>query len=166
MSIIGLLAILGVCLSALAITWNILRDINDKGKLQSKVMIGRLYPDHTDKKYLVITITNIGRRPLLVQGWGGEEKKKAKGKKRYIYIIPYGLPRMLKEGESWVERTEDLSILSSNLKRICVWDSTGKYLNVRRKDMRRLIESKKKQDKQATDKEEEPDNAAEKKVEL
>lgn len=139
-----LLALLGVCLSILAITWNILRDINDKGKLQLKVMIGKLYPDHTDKRYLVVIITNIGRRPLLVQGWGGVEKKKVKGKQKFCFIIPYGLPRMLKEGECWTERTEDLSILSANLRRICVWDSTGKYWNVSRKDTRRLIESEKK----------------------
>ena len=83
-----LLAILGVCLSTLAIVWNILRDINDKGKLQLKVMIGKLYPDHADKEYLVVTITNIGRRPLLVQQCVAEEKKKVKGKRRLSYFTP------------------------------------------------------------------------------
>lgn len=147
-TITELLATLAVCLSTLAITWNILRDINDKGKLQLKVMIGKLLPDHADKEYLIVTITNIGRRPLLVQQWAAEEKKKVKGKRRVSYFVPYSLPRMLREGEYCIERTEDLSILSSNLKRIFVWDSAGKYWNVSRKDMRRLIESKKKRDKQ------------------
>ena len=145
------LAVLGVFLSTLAITWNILRDINDKGKLQLKVMIGKFYPDHTDKEYLVVTITNIGRRPLLVKGWGWEEKKKEKGKRKGGVFIPHGLPRMLREGEYHIELTEDLSVLSSDLKKIYVWDSTGKNCNVSRKDMRRLIESKKKRDKQEKD---------------
>lgn len=80
-------------------------------------MIGKLYPDHADKEYLVVTITNIGRRPLLVQQCVAEEKKKVKGKRRLSYFIPYVLPRILREGEYCIERTEDLSILSSNLKK-------------------------------------------------
>ena len=95
MDIIKFLALWGAILSTIAITWNIFRDVNDKGKLKIDAMIGKMVPDHTDKDYLVITITNIGRRPVLVKGWGGMKKKNVKGA-RGMYIIPHGLPRMLR----------------------------------------------------------------------
>jgi len=75
MDIIKFLALWGAILSTIAITWNIFRDVNDKGKLKIDAMIGKMVPDHTDKDYLVITITNIGRRPVLVKGWGGIKKR-------------------------------------------------------------------------------------------
>ena len=95
------------------------------------------------KNSLIITITNIGRRPVLVKGWGGEEKKNVKGK-RGIFIVPQGLPRMLKEGEYHTEFTEDLTILSLELKKLYVWDSTGKYWKVSRKNLKRLFKGVKK----------------------
>ncbi len=140
----ALLAVWGAVLSSVAIIWNILRDTKDKGKLKLDAMIGKFYPDHTDKEYLVVTMTNVGRRPLLVKGWGGKEKGVPGGKKQYDYIIPVGLPRMLKEGEYHVEVTPDLGILSSELEYICAWDSAGKEWKVSQKKLEELVDSAKK----------------------
>ena len=143
MDVTKLLAIWGAIFSTVAIAWNIVRDVNDRGRLKIDAMIGKMFPDHTDKNYLVITITNIGRRPILVKGWGGMKKKAVKGA-RGIFIVPQGLPRMLKEGEYHTEFTEDLTILSPELEKIYVWDSTGKYWKVSRKNLRRLFKDVKK----------------------
>jgi len=132
------LAIWGAIVSSIAITWNVLRDIRDKGRLKIDAMIGKMVPDHTDRDYLVITITNIGCRPVLVKGWGGMKKKSTKGA-RGLFIVPRDLPRMLKEGEYHIEFTEDLSILSPELEKIYVWDSTGKEWRVTRKNLKRLF---------------------------
>lgn len=138
MDITKFLALWGAILSTIAITWNIFRDANDKGKLKIEAMIGKMVPDHTDKDYLVITITNIGRRPVLVKSRGGMKKKNVKGA-RGMYIIPHGLPRMLKEGEYHMEFTEDLSIISPELEKIHVWDSTGKEWEVSKKNLKSLF---------------------------
>ncbi|HAB52263.1 MAG TPA: hypothetical protein DCE80_08860 [Ignavibacteriales bacterium] len=79
-------------------------------------MIGKIVPDHTDRNYLLITITNIGRRPVLVNGWGAIKKEKTKDLIG-IFITPHGLPRMLREGEYHTEYTDDLSTLSQDLKK-------------------------------------------------
>ena len=94
MNITNFLALWGAIFSTIAMTWNIIRDVNDKGKLKIDAMIGKIVPDHTDKDYLALTITNIGRRHVLVKGWGAMKKKNVKGA-HGLYIIPRGLPRML-----------------------------------------------------------------------
>jgi hypothetical protein len=138
MDITKFLALLGAILSTIAITWNIFRDVNDKGKLKIDAIIGKIVPDHTDKDYLVITITNIGRRPVLVKSWGGMKKKNVKGA-RGIFITSRGLPRMLKEGEYHMEFTEDLSIIFPELEKIHVWDSTGKEWKISKKNLKCLF---------------------------
>ena len=143
MDITKFLAVWGAILSTVAITWNIIRDARDKGSLKVEAMIGKMVPDHTDRDYLIITITNIGRRPVLVKGWGGMKKKNVKGA-RGLFVVPRGLPRMLKEGEYHTEFTDDLSILSPDLEKIYVWDSAGKEWKVSRKNLNRLFEDVKK----------------------
>ena len=132
------LAVWGAIVSTIALTWNIIRDRLDRGALRVEAMIGRMVPDHTDKDYLVVTITNVGRRPVLVKGWGGMKKRHVKGK-RGILIVPRGLPRMLEEGEYHLEFTEDLSMLSSDIQKIYVWDSAGREWKVSRKNLKRLL---------------------------
>ena len=45
--------------------------------------------------HLVVKMTNVGRRPVLLQGWGGEWKIPENGKDKFV-VISQGLPRMLK----------------------------------------------------------------------
>lgn len=142
MDITKFLAIWGAILSTVAITWNILRDVSDKGKLKIDAMVGKMSPNHTDRIYLIITITNIGRRPLLIKTLGGMKKKSVKGP-RGLFIVPRGLPRILKEGEYHIEFA-NLSILSPELEKISVWDSTGKEWKVSRKNLKRLFKDVKK----------------------
>jgi ABC-type antimicrobial peptide transport system permease subunit len=147
-TIIGLidfLAIWGAIVSTAAMTWNIVRDIRDKGKLKIDVVIGKeilidnagkIMQGHTDEKQLVISITNVGRRPVLVKGWGGMLKNN-----QGFFVPSRKLPQMLKEGEYLLDYTSDLSILSQNLKTIYVWDSADKKWAVSRKNLKQLFKN-------------------------
>jgi hypothetical protein len=45
-----------------------------------------------------ITITNVGRRPILIKSWLFHFNKRA-GKREWGFILAAGLPKMLREGE-------------------------------------------------------------------
>jgi hypothetical protein len=137
MDVTGFLAVWGAILSTIALGWNVLRDSRDRGRLKIDAMIGKMHPDHTDRDYLVITVTNVGKRPLLVKGWGGMKRKGA-SEPRGILIVPRGLPRMLKESEYHIEWTPDLTVLDEDTERIYAWDSSGKEWALTRKQMKRL----------------------------
>ena len=107
MSSTELLAIIGAIGSAVAITWNFIKAIQDRAKLKVTAMVGRIIPHHADQDYLIITIINIGRRPVLVTGWGGKMKRSVKGK-RVFKIIPHVPFSVFKEGEYRDEYTNDL----------------------------------------------------------
>ena len=144
MSSTELLAIIGAIGSAVAITWNFTRTIQDRANLKVTAWIGKILPDYADRDYLFITIVNIGRRSVLVSGWGGMKKKHVKGK-RGFFITSHGLPRMLKEGEDHMEYTPHISeILSHDLEKICVKDSVGREWKVSRKNIKNLFKEVKK----------------------
>jgi hypothetical protein len=138
MELTQLLALLGTILSTVALTWNILRDIKDRARLKLVAMIGKIYPDHTDRPYFFITMTNIGRRPIMVKGWGCYFRKHPSDNMSAKMMIAKGLPRMLKEGEYHIEYTEDFSILESNVIEIHVWDSRDRKWCLSKKELRRL----------------------------
>jgi len=133
----GFLAVWGAILSTVALIWNLVRDSRDKGRLKIDAMIGKIYPDHTDRDYLVVTVTNVGKRPLLVKGWGGMKRKKA-SQPRGLMITPRGLPRMLRESEYHIEYTHDLKILDADTERIYVWDSSGKEWALSKRQLKEL----------------------------
>ena len=134
------LAIWGAILSTVAVTWNVVRDLGDRPRLKVEAMIGKMYPDHTDREYVFVTITNIGRRPVVVKGCGGRKKKHVPGK-RGIFIVSIGLPRTLKEGEYHNEWTPDLSFINDDLEKIHVWDSAGREWKISRKNLRYLLKT-------------------------
>ena len=89
--------------------------------------------------HVVVKMTNAGRRPVLLQGWGGEFKTPENGKDKFA-VISQGLPRMLKGHESHQEFTPDLSVVGSNIKTLFAWDSSGKNWNVSNKELRETVE--------------------------
>ena len=138
MDLTSFLAVWGALLSTVAVTWNVFRDWGDRGRIKVEAMIGKMVPNHTDKDYLIVTITNVGRRPILVKGWGARRKKKAPGP-RWLFVVARGLPRMLPEGDYHTEFTDDLANLASDIEDICVWDSAGRYWKAPRKMTRQVI---------------------------
>jgi len=138
MTVTDLLATWGAIVATAAVVWNILRDRGDRGRLKLDAMIGRMYPDHTDRDYVFLTITNIGRRPVFVKGWGGRQDPDADGHHDGFLTRSPNLPRMLKEGEYVHVFADDLTILGPEIREIHVWDSTGKTWKLSRKALTRL----------------------------
>ncbi|MBI4489060.1 MAG: hypothetical protein HY694_08230 [Deltaproteobacteria bacterium] len=104
MNLTKFLAVWGAIVSTIALTWNVIRDRHDRGILKLNTMIGKMYPDHTDRDYVVLTITNVGRRPILVMSWGWIKK----GRKGDGFLVKTSqFPKMLKEGEYHIEFTHD-----------------------------------------------------------
>ncbi len=85
----------------------------------------------------ILTVTNTGRRPVLVLNRAIKSDKKKSGHDHFVYM-PRSLPKMLKEGEFATEYTEDLSILDERTKQVFVWDTTGKKWRMSRRELSRL----------------------------
>jgi len=140
MNLTPLLALWGSIISTIALTWNVIRGLQDRRKLKVEAYIGYFLPGDTQKKYFYVVMTNIGRRPILVSRYGALLKKK-KGEKGNpaTLIIARNLPKMLKEGEYHIEFTEDLSLFSRNIKNIFAGDSTGKNWKISKKNFKQLL---------------------------
>jgi hypothetical protein len=97
------------------------------------------WPDRFNnaKPSLFLTITNTGRRPVVVQGWAIRTDARKTGSENFLYPLTI-LPKALKEGEYAVEHTIDLSLLADGAKRIYAWDPTGKEWSLPRRALRKL----------------------------
>jgi hypothetical protein len=130
-----LLSFYGAILSTVLVLWN----IKDRARLKLDAMIGKMHPDRTNRDYLFITMTNIGRRPILVKGWGSIRKRKSPHDKLTVSMpLPQKLPRMLKECEYHIESTVNFSVLDSDVIKIYVWDSGNRKWYLPKKKLRRL----------------------------
>lgn len=142
------LAAYGAILASVGFGWNLYRDLLDRPRLKLSAHVRRLVqmqggqwyavmPDMpvegaSEKLFVVISVTNIGRRPVQLMGWGGSYGKPVKGRK-YFTVIPHALPRMLAEGQSHDEYTDELRPADENVKRLLIRDATGEnwYLSWR-----------------------------------
>lgn len=100
------------------------RDLADRGKLRVGCFIGKMAGrDVTDERdYAVWSITNSGRRPIVVLHVGGELQQKGKN----FIILPHAqLPKTLAPGETMTEYSPDIEKLR-NAKSLCVWDTLGR----------------------------------------
>ena len=138
-------AIYGAVVSTFAVAWNIYRDSHDRARLELSTMVGyetkgggkhnivshafalQKWPEQfrNSSPELFLTITNVGRRPVVVQGWAIRADSKKTGNDNFIYPFTV-LPAILKEGEYVVERTGYLSLLVDGGKCIYAWDSAGR----------------------------------------
>jgi len=152
MSLTEFAAFFGAIASLVAIIWNIIRALRDKPKLKIDARIEKQFrtdavfdkfPNKRYRDYLIITVTNIGRRPLVVKSWGWMKKKGKEGNRRITFGALH-LPRMLNEGEYHTETTAPLSTLSSDIENIFVQDSVGREWEAKRKNLKRLLEDIKK----------------------
>ena len=153
----AVVAIYGAVVSTFAVAWNVYRDSHDRARLELSTMVGFLtkggnqqnivahafalekWPEQFkgSSPELFLTITNIGRRPVVVQGWAIQTDRKKTGNDKFLYKLTV-LPKALKEWESAVERTGDLSLLVDGAKRIYAWDSAGKKWALPRRQLCRL----------------------------
>ncbi|MGH9727278.1 MAG: hypothetical protein ACRD4V_01645 [Candidatus Acidiferrales bacterium] len=149
------LAAWGAVLATFGLGWTLYRDLLDRAKLQISAKVRRiaLGPDGkyfavapnlpvraTEKLFVVMTVVNVGRRPVMWQGWGGKyHKREPEGSA--FFIVGQNLPKMLQEGESHAEMTEledNLKPASDNVKKLYVWDPAGKEWALSRKELKKL----------------------------
>lgn len=154
-TITGLLAFYGAVLSSIGLGWNLYRDLRDRARLKVVAHLGRIgkredgqwfvvHPDlqveGTSKQiFIVLDVTNVGRRPVKWAGWGGAHRQLVDGKGKFI-VPPIALPRMLSEGESHMEYTDDPNVIGDNVKRLFVWDASGKRWYVSSRTLKQLKE--------------------------
>ncbi len=134
-----LIAIYGAILSSILLVWNVYRDLTDRGKLRVYCYIGNLISSAglLDKNdYLVYSVTNVGRRPILVTHVGGKRKKDEFAD---FIIITDKLPKMLNPGEFHLEYSPDLSVLDDDLVCLHALDSLNNSHKVKKAVMKDLI---------------------------
>ena len=152
-----LTAIYGALLSTIAVGWNVYRDFHDQARIKLSTTLGHIvkngdrtniishafaiekWPDRfkNASPSLFLTITNIGRRPVIIENWAIHTDRKKTGEDHFIYPLR-SLPKALKEGEYAVEHTDDLSLLADDAKKIFAWDTTGKKWSLSRRELRKL----------------------------
>jgi len=153
-SLTSFLAAYGALLSSIGFGWNLYRDLHDRARLKVVAHLRRIARTEvtgqmfavaphlnvagaSKQLFVFIDVTNVGRRPVRWDGWGGKYHKPVKGKNSFA-IIPVNLPRMLDEGTSHSEFTEDLHTDIDNVKRIFIWDAAGKNWYLPRSGLKKL----------------------------
>jgi hypothetical protein len=110
------LAAYGALLASIGFGWNLYRDLRDRAKLKVSASICRLTIDGqgnwvaitsavkmggTNQRYVVMSVVNVGRRPIVWKGWGGKYRKRKNGTQFAVLdrTIKNHLPKRLQEGE-------------------------------------------------------------------
>jgi len=153
------LAAWGALLSTFGLGWTFYRDLHDRARLKIGAHIRRVVqstdgkwyairPDlpvggASEQLFVVVDVTNVGRRPVKWIGWGGDYHKPVNGKSSFS-MIPIALPQMLNEGASHSEYSEHLNPAGENVKRLFIWDAAGKYWYLSRRALRKLKEESRK----------------------
>jgi hypothetical protein len=132
------LAIWGAVLSTLLAVLSFCRYSGDRARVKVKATFVKMIPDSTERTYLAITMTNVGRRPVYITACAGRFRKGHPGG-RYAVILPASLPKMLNEGEAHTEYATDFSFIGSDLDTILVEDSTGKHWRISRANLKELL---------------------------
>ncbi len=94
------------------------------------------------EEYLFISVTNVGRRPIMASVIVGAWKQARETGDQFTFV-PNDLPKLLKPGESHQEIYEKhvwRNILKSDLNAIWVRDAVGKKWYASKKNIKQLIE--------------------------
>ena len=92
-----------------------------------------------DRLYVVISVTNVGRRKIQWAGWGGEYRERGNGRDKF-QISPQDLPRILEEQAHHVEWAFlDPQLVNGNVRRLFIWGVAGRKWYVSRRNMRTLL---------------------------
>jgi hypothetical protein len=132
------LALYGAGLSTLIALCSWFRALSDKGKLRVHCYVGQIVMPGgmTDSnRYLVYSVTNIGRRPIYAASYGGSIRTDSEFSD---FFIPGGTQR-LEPGETTTIQTTDFSAIDSNLKALWVKDTLGKAWCADRKTKKALV---------------------------
>lgn len=139
----NVVAICGVVFAAIAVLWTIYRDRGDKARLQVTAGIGLLTAPAGMPACMTMNITNVGKRPVTINRWGGQYTKSQP--KRYFHVVHdtslggSELPKKLDSGEAATLIITDFrEIAVPTLDRMYVADSTGKKWYISKKNRNEL----------------------------
>lgn len=140
-------------MSSVTFGWNLMRDVRDRAKLKVFIKVRRVgvgpsgmgfavAPDlpvagASPELYLVMRVVNVGRRPMLWEGWGGRFSKPVNDRTGFT-IIGEHLPKMLNERETHSEKTVLSTDWLANVDRIFMWDASGKHWGLSRRALNKL----------------------------
>lgn len=122
-TVTDVLAIWGAVVSTFAVTLSATSWWRDRPRLHIRAMLAEMVPSDDDRPHLVLTVVNLGHRPILLQKWGWLDQGVSAGGG---IVIAHELPRMLKEGDSVTLKTHELSILGESTKEIVIWDMANR----------------------------------------
>jgi hypothetical protein len=91
----------------------------------------------SEQLFVVMSFTNVGRRPIHLTGWGGKYRERVNNRDSFV-IVPIALPRTLNEGETHSEYTNELPAAIGNVKRLSVWDASDNHWYLSRSGMKGL----------------------------
>jgi hypothetical protein len=153
------MAIYAAVLSTITFGWNLFRDLRDRGKLKISAAVRRIvigedgskfsvkhdFPAEcaSEQLFIVMTVANIGRRPMRWEGWGGLYKESYNGKKGFV-CIPRHLPKILAEKENHQEYTElEDEFDPDNIKKLHIWDGADGEWKLSWWQLRKLVKEAK-----------------------
>jgi hypothetical protein len=147
------LATWGAVLSTFGLGWTFYRDLHDRARLKLTAHVRRVVQSANGQWYavkpdlavvgasaqlfIVMDVTNVGRRPVHWIGWGGKYHTPVDGKDGFS-VIPHALPKKLGEGDWHSEYTDELKPAEENVKQLFIWDASGKHWNLSRRALREL----------------------------
>jgi|SRR5579859_875265 len=159
------LAVWGAILSSITFGWTLYRDLRDRAKLKIKAELRRIgqregdgafftsAPDvpvqgASEKLFVVVSVVNVGRRPLRWKGLGGTYRHEVNGRKGFLVSARY-LPKNLQEQEQHDEFFDfqppfDQELAKGRVKRIYIWDVAGREWSVSRRNLKKLVADAKK----------------------
>lgn len=126
----------GAIAGTVALAWNILRHARFKGRMK----LEGIYQVDSTMTLLppgfAVRVTNIGSKPILVQGIAIQRKK---GSAPSHHFFPCANPIMLARGKFFVQVIDPTGWLPTDAKRLYAWDSSGKHWYLGRKQFRWLV---------------------------
>ncbi len=134
----------GAILSSITFIWNIRRDVFHHGKLRVHCYRGNVVGGgiSDDTTYLVYSVTNVGKEPIVLSNFGGTTTDEAYNA-FCIVLDNEHVSKMLHPGEHVIQRT-DVEILDDNLLTLNVTDSLGRTFECPKKTVKILIKEQKK----------------------
>ena len=129
----------GAIAATVAISWNILRAVRSKGRIK----LQGIYQVDSTKPILppvfAVRVTNVGSKPILIQGIAIQLKK---GSTPTHHFSPCETPMMIARGMSFLQVIDRTGWLPTDAERLYAWDSSGKHWYLRRKELRWLLDQR------------------------
>ena len=127
----------GAIVATIALGSHILRNVRSKGRLRVEAIFHVNSNQPCLLPVLAVQVTNIGSKPILVQGIAVQRKK---GSTPGYRFFPCKIPKMLARGEFFLQVLDQNGWLPVATERLYAWDSSGKHWYMARKTFRHLLD--------------------------